>query len=198
MKYNRLAYSGPAIEIENLDANMMKAFIVEMKQNVFNEKDPSKQCQQYPNAMFGTYDGCDDAYIKEKLADYFPSTFVPVWSTNNISLVTTHIHFEKNSINSTATKYWKYYLGNHVSECLLPCTETIFSASKVYTRKLNKDYSKIFIEFSQIVMISITDFSSRTFADFIANVGESLGLWLEVGAVQLLQLAVDFFLGKVN
>ena len=148
--------------------------------------------------MFSSYEECDDAYIKEKLANYFPPTFVPVWATDNISLVTTHMHLEKSSINSTATKYWKYYLGNHVSHCLLPCTETTFSASKVYTKKLNKDYSKIFIEFSQIVMISITDFSSLIFADFIANIGGSLGLWLGVGVMQLLQLAVDFFLGKVN
>ena len=115
MKYNRLAYTGPTLEIENLDANVMKAFIVEMKQNIFNERDPSKQCQPYPNSMFASYDECDDSYIKKKLATYFPPTFVPVWATDNISLVTTQMHLEKNSINSTATKYWKYYLGNHVS-----------------------------------------------------------------------------------
>ena len=145
-----------------------------MKQNIFNEKDPYSRCNPYPNEMFESYADCDDSYIKEKLATNFPQGFLPVWATDNISLVTTHMHLEKNSINSTAIKYLKYYLGNHVSDCQLPCTETTFSASKVYTKQLSKDYSKIFIEFSQIIMISITDFSNITFVDFIASIGGSL------------------------
>ena len=91
-KASHLAFSGPPLIIEDLGSNTIKALIIEYKQSVFVEHDPSKKCRVYPNKDFKSYKDCDDAYMEEMFSQFYPLGFMPVWATDNISRVTTQMH----------------------------------------------------------------------------------------------------------
>jgi hypothetical protein len=74
-KASHLAFSGPPLIIEDLGSNTIKALIIEYKQSVFMEHDPSKKCH-YPNKYFKSYKDCDNAYMGRMISQFYPSGFM--------------------------------------------------------------------------------------------------------------------------
>ena len=100
--------------------------------------------------------------------------------------------------------------GSSVSDCPLPCKTTQTEAKFLYEEK-GKDTS-FDITFSSTVRVTTTDLVKPTLSRFLSEVGlkytkvvtkfkskllqvgGSMGLWLGLGAVQVFQLSVKFFL----
>ena len=62
--------------------------IVEMKQNIFVENDPSKSCRGYPNEEFENYNDCDKEFVSKTLAKHFGPNLIPIWATFDLGKVT--------------------------------------------------------------------------------------------------------------
>ena len=58
--------SGASLE---LDKDESLEYLIQIKENIFVEEDETKNCQNYPNANFSSYDNCDDEFIKEQVSD---------------------------------------------------------------------------------------------------------------------------------
>ena len=112
---------------------------------------------------------------------------MPVWATDNMSMVTTRIFLDEQTIRTAPAKYQELAFGNALSDCLLPCTSTTFSAAKVYTRKPEFNHSGLYLQFSPIVMVSSTNFYTFTLAGLLSIVGGSMGLWLGLRVTQLIE-----------
>ena len=48
-KFAKLSYSGPSITMENILVPEKKKYLIEFKQTVFVQNDPTKRCTNYPN-----------------------------------------------------------------------------------------------------------------------------------------------------
>ena len=75
--------------------------------------------------------------------------------------------------------------GSVESPCLKPCKFT-GAAGKFLSKKGDKTYSQFDLSINQEVTITRSYIPEFSVSTFIADLGGSLGLWLGVGAVQLL------------
>jgi hypothetical protein len=168
-----------------------KSYIVNLKKNVFVEEDPSKNCQDYPNADFETYGECDDHFMKEYVATSSPG-LVPIWLTEDLDNVTTL------DIIDYQYDYDNLYDGTKLSDCPLPCT-TISTKTSLLSDYITGDGSTtIDITFSSTVQVTTTDFVQLNLSTFLSDVGGSVGLWLGLGVVQALQLFMKYTLPWIN
>ena len=65
--------------------DILRYYAVQFEQNVFVEEDEDKNCSNYVD---DSYEACDRRFIQEKLSQYYPYGFMPVWATENMSTVT--------------------------------------------------------------------------------------------------------------
>ena len=54
------------------------------------------------------------------------------------------------------------------------------------------------LTFSSKVFVTETDFAKFTISSFLSEVGGSMGLWLGLGVVQVLELAANWVLLRIN
>ena len=119
LKNTRLYYSGHNIVIDK-DAPFGSSddYILELSQDVFVEKDHSKNCRNYPTSAFESYNECDKNFILSTLAEHYGPNFLPIWATFDLNSVTRSQYID--------WSYDYYYLfdGTIKSDCHLPCTTT--------------------------------------------------------------------------
>ena len=60
-------------------------YIIDVKQNMFEEEDEEKNCVNYPTPHFDTYMDCDDAFVLNSASRMGLGNQNPVWATKNIS-----------------------------------------------------------------------------------------------------------------
>ena len=65
------------------EENVSRAYTVEITQRQFVEKDPFNECRDYPNPEYGSYDECDNQFMREQLPG-----LTPVWITKDPAEVT--------------------------------------------------------------------------------------------------------------
>ena len=73
--------------------------------------------------------------------------------------------------------------------CPLPCTETLVKTvfmNEFYKSSNQRNVSRIDIVFYHKVDMTIRDFPTFNFASFLASLGGTLGLWLGLGILQLI------------
>ena len=63
--------------------------MVDIKESVFVEDDPSKNCRVYPNKDHQSYRECDDQFMKDLVSTFDPP-ITPVWLTGNSYQATSH------------------------------------------------------------------------------------------------------------
>ena len=71
---------------------MKHEYVVELKENVFIEEDPTKTCRIYPNPAFASYIDCDDQFMKDYVSTFDPPNMVPIWLTDDMDKVSTHVN----------------------------------------------------------------------------------------------------------
>ena len=64
-----------------------KTYAIDIKESVFMEDDPSKNCRVYPNKDFQSYRECDDQFMKDYVSKLDPP-ITPVWLTDDADQVT--------------------------------------------------------------------------------------------------------------
>ena len=108
--------------INNADEKS-KAYILEIEQEIFDERDAKIGCQNYPTELFSTYHDCDKNYTRNWM-DKHMSNLVPVWASRSINETTIH----KSDVNQqNFDLYAKFIIGLHRSDCPLPCKATRIS-----------------------------------------------------------------------
>ena len=123
LKSTKLYYSGPSIVMDkNAPYRSSDSYILKLKQNKFVENDRSKNCVNYPNSEYDSYNDCDKSFTLRKLAEHYGQDFVPIWATNDLQNVTTS-HYVDWSYD-----YGYLYDGTIQSDCPLPCKTTSIKA----------------------------------------------------------------------
>ena len=113
---------------ENAPYRSSDDYILELKQDIFVENDPSKNCANYPNAQYDSYNDCDKKFTLKKLSDHYGTKLVPIWATGDLENVTT-----------SHTVDWSYdygslYDGTTKSDCPQPCKTSSVNA-RLISRK---------------------------------------------------------------
>ena len=159
-------------------------FGMEIKQDVYDEKDLTKSCSIYPNTQFNSYKECDQQFGIYKLSSIFGSNVTPLWSTDNIS----HVTAGPISSNNQEFRSVHYNLlsGIMLSDCKQPCTITktnTFSNGQQDTPK-----SEMIVIFNDKMPVTTTNLVPFSLTAYLSNLGGILGLWLGLGMVQLAEL----------
>jgi len=75
---------------EPMKLNRLTSYIVKVGSNVLVEEDPSQTCRIYPTSEFASFADCDDQFLQKGIDLVAPGlNLTPVWSTDDIDLVTT-------------------------------------------------------------------------------------------------------------
>ena len=158
-------------------------FGIQIHQEVFDEEDLTKNCTIYPTAEYQSYNECDQKKGLAMLENMYGTGFTPIWAVENASEVSAKSSFVVNkAINVNLAN------GRSLSDCLLPCTVTKTSTRQVDDFKVpNQGFSLYFKDQMQVTTTTFVPFS---LPKFLSDVGGVLGLWLGLGAVQLIELVL--------
>ena len=84
-------------------------------------------------------------------------------------------------------KYDNIWRGSYESDCQYPCKATQFHGrTLLFQPRKDAAYSVLSFTLNQVVMVTESYIPQFSLSNFLAELGGSLGLWLGVGAVQLL------------
>lgn len=163
-------------------------FLITLKENKFAEEDPSKNCVNYPTDQHESYNDCDESFLRSSL---HPG-IVPIWLVSNTENVTTFLY------EDSLGDFSPLFNGILKSDCPLPCS-TIHVESRLFRQEEQKN-GRGFIElhFSQALMVTDTYFQKFNFILFLSDIGGCMGLWLGLGLLQTLEIAVGFFSGIIK
>ena len=103
----------------------MKYFYIDINQEVFEEEDPTKNCTNYPNNKYETYNDCDRQSALSTLATEISPAFYPYWAAadKNFSLVATNpIYLDASSKGNFL--HTTYVTGVKTTNCRLSCKTT--------------------------------------------------------------------------
>ena len=181
LQRNRLHYNGQAIELD-LARPVGMEYIIELKQQVYQEKDASKNCKNYPTENWKSYKQCDAEKTQERIKSIMSSDLVPVWATKDLSKVSTK-HVVGENRKYKVDKLERVFMGDN-AYCQSPCSETTIIARTLSSYSY-QNMTHIGLNFMDTIEITTTDFVTPTFATFLSDIGGSLGLWLGMGAVQV-------------
>ena len=190
-KYNQFGNFGQNLGLK-IHNNLYKYYAVKFHQNIFVEDDPTNLCKIYPNNEFKSYEDCDADFTKRHLETEYPSGFLPVWATDDLAKVTQKWIIDDDFTNKVIP-YTDLVLGTAVNDCPLPCTTTQITAVFLDEKtEKNSKYSKIDIAFSDTVTVTKNVFPKFNPAEFLSELGGSMGFWLGLGVVQTLELVFCF------
>ena len=166
-------------------------FVIKLKENIYVEEDISKNCVKYPHGDYENYNACDEAF----LASVIPPGLVPIWTGEWIGNATTNLFIE--NITSSRYDYGDLADGTQKSHCPLPCS-TISIESRLLAKKMSKfNNSIINLTFSQEMLVTKTQFLKFIFTNFLSDLGGSMGLWLGIGLLQVMEVTIKCILPRL-
>ena len=135
LKNTRLYYFGPNIVMEKgVFTGAYDDYILELRQDRYVEHDPSKNCKNYPNKEYESYNACDKNFTLTTLAEHYGPEFVPFWATDNLDNVT------KSHPVDWSYDYGPLYDGTIMSDCPLPCTTNSVNARFINRKKVGTTF----------------------------------------------------------
>ena len=186
----QLLFSGNNIEMTEKKEDEARVYSVSFTKNIFMEKDLTKNCKNYPNKNFQTYNDCDAAFIH----NFYNSIgqLNPIWVqdlSRNISSSTFIPNLTKDNaqVSNVVT-------GVTSSKCPLPCSTTRVSSRLLSAYSTGSAYNWIDLVPVSSVLVTTTDFVKPNLSKLLSEYGGSMGLWLGLGVVQLFQIC--FFIIK--
>ena len=181
----RRGFLGPVIE-QKLDEKTFKKYVVEFSQSVFVEEDPFIGCKDYPWEGFSSFDDCDKEFMQDWVTNKY--NFLPFFMAKVESNATVGpVKVDFNCTDMSAFEAYAHYNGYIKSACPIPCTQTQVKLNKLITEKWDGPPSVELI-MSDKVMVTYNYYPKFSPAEALASLGGSLGLWLGLGVLQLLQL----------
>ena len=84
---NDLVYNGPILKLTDVSKGWELWAGMKITQNINTPKDKAAKCKIYPNLHYKTYMQCDEKFVFNEMKDIY--NFVPFWTTDNFTIVTT-------------------------------------------------------------------------------------------------------------
>ena len=190
IRYSRLAQTGANIGIDDLGKTVVKNYVVKLKEDVHLEENPLVKCRNYPNNDYDSYNDCDEDYLIKTFQQYFG--FYPIWVTSNMSLVTenaTVAHYD--TLGEGKANFYDLRDGD-ISNCKLPCMSSSVTCAFVSEFEMADNFSTIDIVFDPHVLVSNEVSLPMDWSGLLADLGGCMGVWLGLGAVQILHLTLSF------
>ena len=181
-------FLGSVIE-HNLERKAFTKYFLEFSQSVFAEEDPSIGCKNYPWEDFRSFDDCDKDEMQEWVTNKY--NFLPFFMAKeelNATVGPVQVDFNCDA-SSEKIEAYAHYNGYIKSACPRPCTQTQIKLNKLITEKWNGDPT-VEIMMSDKVMVTNNFYPNFSPVEALASLGGSLGLWLGLGVLQLLQLVL--------
>ena len=189
---NQVLFSGDPIEIPKKDKNEDNQFTeysLTFSKTISLENDASQMCKNYPNEKFQNYKKCDDFFIQQTF--YLFGNLNSIWAVNtsgNISGPTYIPYFTDDSFYNLMN----IIHGAAPSNCPQPCT-TISVASRKTNSFFHKgQYNWIDLLPAPRVLVTKTEFENTSVSSLLAKCGGSMGFWLGIGVIQLLEVLFSF------
>ena len=86
LKASQKSYSGPLIEIEDLNSPRKVKSLISLSQIIHHERDKSSACVNYPYKNFKTFGECDRSFIYKEMLNRYG--LIPFWTTKTLESVT--------------------------------------------------------------------------------------------------------------
>ena len=184
-EYNTGQIMEKTLTNDNITGKGQTTYDVMLSKNIFVENDPTKRCRSYPSTKAKSYNECDKKFVRDELEKYVALDFIPIWATDNLFHVSRANVLNYSNLNIVTS----LLDGSRSSNCPLPC-----ETSSMRTRFFSEEYSEdaiIQINFANRVPVSKTDFVAFDISQCLSDIGGSLGLWLGVGVLQLLEVVSE-------
>ena len=176
--------TGDRIERLDMGKERFQSYAIDFKQNIFVEEDKSIGCANYPTADFDTYNDCDQAaMLASVLKPPYPPGFTPVFMTNSPANVTSGPVY----IRGSKPDYYKFIGLKLPRSCPRHCVQTRSSVTFLVEGKYEYNLTRIDLLLPETMLVTRTFYPSFSLVELLAGLGGSLGLWLGLGALQLLQ-----------
>ena len=159
-------------------------------EEVFEEEDPIKNCTNYPNNKYETYNDCDRQSALSTLGTEISPAFYPYWAApdKNFSLVATDpIYLDASSKGNFL--HTTYVTGVKTTNCRLSC-KTTKTFSKFISNQETFFGSGLYVTFNPDMQVTRTILVKFDPIKCLCDMGGMLGLWLGLGALQLGELLV--------
>ena len=183
----RRGFLGPVIE-HKLDTKTFTKYVVEFTQSVFVEDDPTIGCKDYPWEGFSSFDDCDKEFMQDWVTNKY--NFLPFYMAkveSNATVGPVKVDFNCHLDLNASPEAYAHYNGYIKSACPIPCTQTQIRLNKLVTEKWEGPPS-VELMMSDKVMVTYNYYPKFSPVEALASLGGSLGLWLGLGVLQLLQL----------
>ena len=83
---NSFEYEGAKFELESLYYTKMRTYALTISQRIDLETDKGKNCKDYPNENFSSYNECDENFVYNEVVEKF--NMMPFWAAKNLKEIT--------------------------------------------------------------------------------------------------------------
>jgi len=165
---NFQSYSGPTIEIHDLSKPSLKKYFLSLEQQVSLPE--IANCENYSDEHKSFYD-CDKSFVKNECQKI---GVMPAWATDDSSEVTKSIIDVSPKME---LRLWELFDGSKEPDCLDPCRTTKTQGSQISSIAWENEHSILLVLNPYIIEYS-TYYEGFSWAEFFADLGGSVGLWL--------------------
>ena len=164
--------------------------MVEVHKTEHVEEDSAQGCRRYPNSDFETFNDCDMAFMRRGIAASYSAypSFNPLMVAEKESAATSWMEVGPEFYEKKRFNFRDMSDGTTPSDCPPPCTLHHISASFLAETARNKNYSEIVLTFSNTVTATAITFPKFKLDLALAELGGSMGLWLGLGILQIIEI----------
>ena len=196
---NIIKFSPNSIWIDMEEKGKLQTYAISFSKTIFDKKDLSKHCTNYPNELFDSYQKCENSFIQDAYNDIH-GDLNPIWAADSSRKVS-----ESTLISSITEKALfgiiNLITGSIPSKCPLPCTTVSATSRFISTatkgtssskESLSSNFTSLDLIPAESVLVTKTEFVKYPLFSLLAGYGGSMGLWLGLGVVQLCKICFVF------
>ena len=192
-----MKHKGSQIKLEKARQN--RHYFVSISQVLHDIKDKSRNCIEYPNENYSSYNECDARFTKRTYQANFKNKncrkssedIVPLFSTRNFSEVLGNIN-----CSLSTSELNGLYRGTSTSPCLTPCQITFTNTVLASVEENHQD--SIHITFDNKVLIKNITLDRFKLMETMNFFGSNLGLWPGLGIFQMIEWVFENILWQMS
>ena len=150
--FNNMNNQGPMMTYQNSSSRVLNLYTVKLFEEVFMKEDLTKNCTEYPNDQYDSYNDCDLHFGLTRLAQEVGPGFLPLWASTNVSSVTVgpiHLDWTRHPMHVNLVN------GIQLSDCRLPC-KIFKTMSKFQGSLASSKYYGISVAFKGDIQVTTT------------------------------------------